>query len=80
MYRSWMYHLIAIISHRGTLNGGHYWTYLQKNGTWFKLNDSLVKRVQTSEVASSQAYMVFYEKRRQDGNTVLPSVTSDNQE
>lgn len=61
----WSYHLAAIIAHKGNLNGGHFWTYLLKEDVWYKLNDSIIKRVDYKEVENSQAYMVFYEKQYQ---------------
>ena len=55
-----VYHLVAIIAHKGTLNGGHFWTYVKKGAEWYKMNDSVVREVQVSEVEAAQAYMAFY--------------------
>ena len=61
--RTIYYKTVAVIHHkgskrRGNQNSGHYLAYINKNGTWFKCNDSWVKQVHTSEVGSSTAYIV----------------------
>lgn len=58
-----MYRRVAVITHRGSLNGGHFWVLIKKNGEWFKIDDALVKPIELAEVEASQAYMVFYEKQ-----------------
>lgn len=71
---------MAIIAHKGTLNGGHFWTYIKKDGAWYKMNDSIVKSVPVTEVESSQAYMIFYEKQLLPTDTLQVTKFSHKQE
>lgn len=63
------YLLSSIIVHQGsTLNSGHYSSYVSdpsdRNSTrqWYRMNDSIVSKVSWDDVASQDAYMLFYVK------------------
>lgn len=71
------YELFAVINHSGfsknkklqlitigDLNQGHYTCYVQHQNSWFKCDDAYVARVPPLQVLRSQAYMLFYVKRR----------------
>ena len=63
------YHLYGVVNHNGTLNGGHYYSYVKEynhetnmyGDNWYFCNDSII-RPMTGEQAlrSSNAYMLFY--------------------
>lgn len=59
------YQLRAVSEHRGVPQSGHFVTYrrgIQDAHAWHLTNDAKVKRVSYSQVASAQAYMLYYER------------------
>ena len=63
------YKLRSIINHTGSINGGHYYSYVKKlqddnktfDDNWVCCNDSQVNNITNEEAMSSQnAYMLFY--------------------
>lgn len=55
------YELAGIISHIGTVNEGHYISYVRTSGdSWFKFNDSIITPMDEEEVFKQQAYLLFY--------------------
>ena len=58
------FHIEAFIVQVGSAEYGHYYTYILKNGQWFKCNDSFVDRVSKEDArkAMKRAY-IFYAKR-----------------
>ena len=54
------YRLQAVISHLGTMEGGHYIAFVRHAGRWFRCDDSRVVPVKDTVVRSCQAYMLFY--------------------
>ncbi|MDR1012925.1 MAG: hypothetical protein LBL38_01495, partial [Lactobacillales bacterium] len=65
------YELNSIICHFGTLNGGHYISYVKNNGQWFRCDDSSVTLVSEKEALSqtSAAYVLLYSKKPIDFQT-----------
>lgn len=60
-----VYDLYAVSNHSGGLGGGHYYAY-GKNAikdSWYCFNDSSVREMNESEVITSGAYCLFYERR-----------------
>ncbi|XP_063293069.1 ubiquitin carboxyl-terminal hydrolase 2 isoform X1 [Pelobates fuscus] len=57
------YNLYAVSNHTGTTMGGHYTAYCKNpnNGEWYTFNDSRVTAMSSSQVRSSDAYVLFYE-------------------
>lgn len=57
------YSLYAVSNHSGTTMGGHYTAYCKNtnNGEWYTFNDSRVTAMSSSQVKSSDAYVLFYE-------------------
>ncbi|XP_068097080.1 ubiquitin carboxyl-terminal hydrolase 2 isoform X2 [Hyperolius riggenbachi] len=57
------YNLSAVSNHSGTTMGGHYTAYCKNpsNGEWYTFNDSRVTAMSSSQVKSSDAYVLFYE-------------------
>ena len=54
------YRLQAVISHLGTMEGGHYVAFVRHAGRWFRCDDPRVVPVEDAVVRSCQAYMLFY--------------------
>lgn len=56
-----LYELIGIISHKGTVNEGHYTATIKlPSGQWFKFNDSMISLVKEEQVLQEQAYLLFF--------------------
>ncbi|OMJ96382.1 hypothetical protein SteCoe_139 [Stentor coeruleus] len=57
-----LYQLSGVISHKGSLSGGHYIAYCKnvKTGSWFKFNDKKVTERTENEILQRQAYIAFY--------------------
>ncbi|XP_029428730.1 ubiquitin carboxyl-terminal hydrolase 2 isoform X1 [Rhinatrema bivittatum] len=58
-----VYNLYAVSNHSGTTMGGHYTAYCRNSltGEWHMFNDSRVTPMASSQVRSSDAYVLFYE-------------------
>lgn len=56
-----MYKLYGVISHSGTLSGGHYYADVQRleSNEWFSCSDSNIKSI-SAEDKSKDAYLLFY--------------------
>ncbi|XP_046719241.1 ubiquitin carboxyl-terminal hydrolase 2a isoform X2 [Silurus meridionalis] len=59
-----VYNLYAVSNHSGTTMGGHYTAYCcnPDSGEWYTFNDSRVTPMSSSQVRSSDAYLLFYER------------------
>lgn len=63
---SYLYTLFAVIVHCGTLQSGHYISFIRTSGRtnmWFRCDDDMVTRVEWREVEQCEAYMCFYVKK-----------------
>lgn len=58
-----VYNLYAVSNHSGTTMGGHYTAYCRSpvTGEWHLFNDSSVTAMSSSQVRTSDAYLLFYE-------------------
>ncbi|CAN9501282.1 unnamed protein product [Ophioblennius macclurei] len=58
-----VYNLYAVSNHTGNTLGGHYTAYCRNPalGEWYSFNDSRVSPMSSSQVRSSNAYVLFYE-------------------
>lgn len=56
------YELFGIINHEGSMNYGHYYTYLQKNQQWFSLNDNFIQSISAENIIHESNYCLFYRK------------------
>ncbi|XP_039620154.1 ubiquitin carboxyl-terminal hydrolase 2-like isoform X1 [Polypterus senegalus] len=58
-----VYNLCAVSNHSGTTMGGHYTAYCRSpaSGEWYTFNDSRVTPMSSSQVRTSDAYVLFYE-------------------
>ena len=62
-----IFDLFAVANHIGNLNGGHYFAYCKNfiDGEWYEFNDSNVSKINKNSVVTSNAYVLFYRKRRE---------------
>ena len=60
------YELQGIVSHSGSMWGGHYVSYVSRyiDGTkkWFYISDAMVKEISEENLKSVEAYILFYFK------------------
>ena len=63
------YNLIGTVNHAGSLNYGHYTSYIRKNEEWFFCNDSNVSRASKETVLGSAPYLLFYEMKKIGGKS-----------
>lgn len=71
------YHLYAVVSHSGMLNGGHYVSYASNpNGSWYCYNDSSCREISQSQpnIDPSTAYLLFYERQGLNYVPYLPKI------
>mmetsp|Transcript_6988 Transcript_6988/g.7996 ORF Transcript_6988/g.7996 Transcript_6988/m.7996 type:complete len:417 (-) Transcript_6988:114-1364(-) len=53
--------LYGIVVHSGfSRNGGHYFCYLKRGGSWYRFDDSIVSKTTWDAVKSEEAYILFY--------------------
>ena len=63
--RDCKYQLFAVINHSGSINSGHYYSYLKlEQKDWFEFNDSIVKNIKDISDSSESAYALFYIKQK----------------
>lgn len=60
----YIYDLYAVCNHIGNLDYGHYVSIINYDNKWYKFDDSNVQKVANSSVISSNAYCLFYKKKR----------------
>ncbi len=59
------YELYGAVQHSGSLNGGHYVCYVMKSsGSWYYISDSYFNKVTASAALNSDAYLLFYRRKR----------------
>lgn len=54
------FEILAVVTHSGTLESGHYVTYLRLRNQWYKCDDAWITEVDEEIVRASQCYMMFY--------------------
>ncbi|KAF7647433.1 hypothetical protein LDENG_00172490 [Lucifuga dentata] len=70
-----IYKLYAISCHSGIMGGGHYVTYAKNpNEKWYCYNDSSCKEVNSEEIDTDSAYILFYEQQGVNYSQFLPKV------
>ena len=59
------YDLFGIINHKGSLNSGHYFSYIEnENKQWIEYNDSKVCEVKNFSDCTDSVYALFYIKEK----------------
>jgi len=56
------YKLIGSGIHSGGLNGGHYYSICKKNSDWYMYNDTIVEKIDESDVNNTDAYCLVYRR------------------
>ena len=54
------YDLSSVVVHMGKMDAGHYICYCQRDGQWFKFDDSKVTVASEKTVLDADAYLLFY--------------------
>jgi hypothetical protein len=64
------YDLVSVICHHGTPASGHYTAYCLNSftDTWYEFDDQYVTAVDPHQVASCEAYVLFYRKSSDEVN------------
>ena len=61
-----IYKLVAVVSHSGTMNIGHYVCYSKINNEWILFDDTHISKTTPEEVFQSQAYLLFYVRKKEE--------------
>ncbi|OMJ85327.1 hypothetical protein SteCoe_13360 [Stentor coeruleus] len=61
-----VYNLHSLIQHKGRVGRGHYTSYLQEKGNWFKFDDKHLCHTTWKNVFKAQPYIVIYSKVIED--------------
>ena len=64
MDSKYIYKLIGVVLHRGSLNYGHYTSICRNpiDNKWYNYDDDYVRQIPQEEVINEAAYILFYEK------------------
>nr|XP_033819885.1 ubiquitin carboxyl-terminal hydrolase 22 isoform X3 [Geotrypetes seraphini]XP_033819887.1 ubiquitin carboxyl-terminal hydrolase 22 isoform X3 [Geotrypetes seraphini]XP_033819888.1 ubiquitin carboxyl-terminal hydrolase 22 isoform X3 [Geotrypetes seraphini]XP_033819889.1 ubiquitin carboxyl-terminal hydrolase 22 isoform X3 [Geotrypetes seraphini] len=58
------YSLFAVVNHQGTLESGHYTSFIrQHKDQWFKCDDAIITKASIKDVLDSEGYLLFYHKK-----------------
>ena len=59
------YNLFAVCNHYGDLNSGHYTAscFSPEERKWFNFNDEVVTEISEGELATKNAYILFYAEK-----------------
>ncbi|XP_058851964.1 ubiquitin carboxyl-terminal hydrolase 22-A-like isoform X2 [Acipenser ruthenus] len=58
------YSLFAVVNHQGTLESGHYTSFIrQHKDQWFKCDDAIITKASITDVLDSEGYLLFYHKQ-----------------
>lgn len=60
-----MYDLYGVSNHMGSIDGGHYYSYVKslEDSKWYNMNDSHVSPIDEKNVVNNNAYVLFYRLR-----------------
>lgn len=57
------YFLFAVVNHHGTLESGHYTSFIRlTHDQWFDCDDHIIKNASIQDVMNSEGYLLFYHK------------------
>lgn len=54
------FEVFAVVTHSGTLDSGHYVSYVRLRNQWYRCDDAWINEVEEDVVRASQCYMIFY--------------------
>jgi ubiquitin carboxyl-terminal hydrolase 22/27/51 len=55
-----LYSLFAVVQHKGSMDSGHYTSYVKHNKHWYLCDDSMIYATKEEDVLNCQAYLLFY--------------------
>lgn len=58
-----MYNLESIISHKGMMNYGHYYSICKRNLNWYICNDENISKINMKDVKNNNVYILIYKKK-----------------
>lgn len=62
--RIYEYDCVGVVNHTGTLQGGHYYSFVKQNNKWWNVNDMRVTPIDDeSYLVGPHAYILFYQLR-----------------
>ncbi|CAD8140325.1 unnamed protein product [Paramecium octaurelia] len=56
------YKLKALITHMGSINGGHYKAYAERYDNWYLFDDETVSKINGKQLSDRSAYVLLYQK------------------
>ena len=63
------YFLFAVVNHHGSLESGHYTSFIRLTNTqWFKCDDHIISKASIKDVMKSEGYLLFYHQAFIDYN------------
>ena len=57
------YSLQGTINHQGTMQFGHYYSFVKDDDLWWECNDETVTQAETAAVGSEDSYILVYYKQ-----------------
>ncbi|KAI5393723.1 hypothetical protein KIW84_060730 [Lathyrus oleraceus] len=54
------FEIFAVVTHSGTLESGHYVSFVRLKKQWYRCDDAWITEVDEAIVRASQCYMIFY--------------------
>lgn len=55
-----MYSLYAVVNHTGSMETGHYTSFVRHGQEWYKCDDHHITKASKKDVLNSKAYLLFY--------------------
>lgn len=60
-----IYDLYGVCNHSGGSMGGHYTSYIKNaNNKWYEFNDTIVNKIDESNIITEKSYCFFYRKKK----------------
>ncbi|XP_052128344.1 putative ubiquitin carboxyl-terminal hydrolase 50 [Frankliniella occidentalis] len=75
------YSLVGVTNHSGSLQSGHYTSFIRKNDRWYEFDDSRVSSVTSRKLDPRKAYLLWYSRLPRvvpDGKSSLPTCSPIN--
>ncbi|CEF68436.1 Ubiquitin carboxyl-terminal hydrolase 21 [Strongyloides ratti] len=62
----YLYDLYAVVNHMGTLNSGHYTSFVRSNDQWFECDDETVRHLNdyNQDIKTKTAFMLYYRLKK----------------
>jgi ubiquitin C-terminal hydrolase len=60
--RECQYVFMSVVKNTGSMEDGHYTSYVRQGGLWWCCNDGSVSPITLEKALNEQAYILFYER------------------